>query len=137
MWVFFYGSYMNPKVLEAWHVRPHKMKVARLVNWTIAFCPFATLVPNEGDCVYGILCRVSSKDAELLYSRTELSEYKSTTVLVKTSEMEELSAACYVASPKAMIKPSPAYLRLIIDAAEVFHFPVNYIKKLKAVQKGV
>ena len=53
--VFFYGSYMNPRVLEEANLSPEPLMPATLEDYEIVIRPLANLVRSDGGRVYGVL----------------------------------------------------------------------------------
>lgn len=130
--VFLYGSYMDVNTLANWAVRPLWSEVARLDDWDITFSPYATLIPRTGVSVYGIVAELSRDDVERLYSRKELTDYRSVEVVVETRANKQVVARCYVCRPTETVTPSPEYLRLVVDTARKLGFPSAYIEKLNS-----
>ena len=132
VWIYFYGSYMDTVTLAGWRVRPLSFEVARLDDWDVTFSPHATLIPRAGDSVYGIVAELAESDVERLYSRTELADYKPVEVIVETATKKLVPAICYVSKPAENLKPSAAYLKLVVDTARKLGFPSAYLEKLSA-----
>ena len=128
--VYFYGSYMDTDTLSGWRVRPLSLEVARLDDWGVTFSPYATLIPRAGDSVYGIVAELTESDVERLYSRRELADYKPVEVIVETATKRRISAICYASKPSENLRPSPAYIKLVVDTARKLGFPPAYIEKL-------
>ena len=132
--VFFYGSYMDSETLAGWKVKPIEFEVARLDDYELAFCPFATLIPKKGSAVHGVLARLYREDVERLYSRVELADYKAVDVILETEKRKRVRASCFIAKPRKGMTPSPEYLQLLIKVAEKLCFPSDYVERMKRYQ---
>ena len=57
VWTFFYGSNMDPAVLESVDYRPEHIFTAKLSGYDIDINPLANLIRSDAHCVYGALDR--------------------------------------------------------------------------------
>ena len=130
LWVYIYGSYMDTDTLASFMVKPLSFEVARLDDWSVTFSPYATLIPKTSDYVYGIVAELTEGDVERLYSRAELADYKPVEVIVETASKRKVPATCYVSKPVEYLRPSPAYLGLVVNTARKLGFPSVYVEKL-------
>ena len=69
VWTFFYGSFMNSKVLAEADVHPAQPQMARLDGWELRIAPRATLIPAPDSCVYGILAQLTHPEIDKLYAK--------------------------------------------------------------------
>ena len=69
IWTFFYGSFMNSDVLAKADVHPTRRQMARLDGWELKIAPHATLIPAQGESVFGILAQLTHSDIDKLYTR--------------------------------------------------------------------
>ena len=131
VWVFFYGSFINREVLEEYDIDLGSFDVARLAGFDIAIAPFATLVPDDEHCVYGIVTRVPATKVRNLYSQDWVCAYQPEAVLVETTDGKQVSALCYIAPPDNT-KPTPSdYVSKIVAPAEEYGFPAWYVARLR------
>ncbi|HEV2118930.1 MAG TPA: gamma-glutamylcyclotransferase family protein [Candidatus Bathyarchaeia archaeon] len=121
--IFFYGSFMDLEVLRTLGVGPKTFETAELKNWNITFSPMATLVPSEGDSVYGTITELSQDEVRVLYARDDLKHYNPVDITVATKGNKRVPAQCYVSKPGTTEKPSVEYLQRVIHAAESLGFP--------------
>jgi hypothetical protein len=134
VWVFFYGSYINRKVLAEVGYTPEEWEVARLAGFDIVIRPLANLVRSEQHTVYGILATATHAELARLYAHAKdvLGEtYLPEAVLVQTLDGRWRPALCYIA---AAIEPRPAandYVDRIAGPAREFDFPAWYIKHIE------
>jgi hypothetical protein len=130
--VFFYGSYMNPKVLAEAGLAPERFDVARLDGYDIRIAPRANLVRAPGCSVYGLLTQATHDELARLYAHAKdvLGEtYLPYPVVVHTPEAQ-VPALCYIATAMAARAPDPAYVDRIVAPAREHGFPDWYIERL-------
>ncbi|MCG8460575.1 MAG: gamma-glutamylcyclotransferase [Holophagales bacterium] len=135
VWVFFYGSYMNPAVLREVDLIPEGFEVARLDGYDIRIAPRANLVPSSQHSVYGVLAEASHAELERLYAHAEqvLGEvYHPYPVLTQSASGSWFPALCYIASSMEPGQADLAYVGRIVDPARDFGFPSWYLERLEA-----
>ena len=140
VWVFFYGSYMNLKVLGEVDLVPGRWRVATLSGFDIRICPRANLVRSEKDCVYGVVATAKHRELDRLYAHAKdvLGEtYLPQAVISKTIDGEVVPALCYIAPDMRPAPAEPAYVDRIVAPAEEFGFPVWYVDRLRGFRGGV
>jgi hypothetical protein len=133
--VFFYGSYMNRRVLAEVDFAPARLEVARLDGYDIRIAPRANLVAAPGACVYGLLAEATHSELARLYAHAHdvLGEtYLPHPVLVQVAAGGWHPALCYIASEMALRPPDPAYVDRIVQPAREHAFPASYLARLEA-----
>ena len=134
VWVFFYGSYMNPDVLREVNIVPIDWEVARLHGFDISIRPRANLVRSEQHCVYGVVATATHGELARLYAHAKdvLGEvYLPYPVCVETRDGKSRPALCYMAPA---MDPRPAehgYLERILGPAREFGLPEWYVERLE------
>ena len=136
VWVFFYGSYMNLRVLEEVDYAPARWEVARVAGFDIVIRPRANLVRSDRHCcVYGIVATATHDELQRLYAHAQdvLGEtYLPEAVLAETRGGKFIPALCYIA-PR--IEPRPAdndYIDRIVGPAKELGFPDLYVDLLES-----
>jgi hypothetical protein len=135
VWTFFYGSYMNRRVLAEVDLVPERSEVARLWGFEIRIQPLANLVPADGACVYGLLATATHTELTRLYRHAEEvlgSLYLPEAVLVEAQDGASRPALCYLAQ---QMEPKPAaadYVDRILEPARELGFPSWYLARLES-----
>ncbi|QQG48691.1 MAG: gamma-glutamylcyclotransferase [archaeon] len=131
--VFFYGSFMSPKVLRDQGLSREvgAMEVATLEGFDVVLSPNATLVPSTKGVVYGVLAELTVDEIDLLYSRGWLSDYKPISINAKKKDGQEVTASCYVAPLRQNASPKPDYVSLLVETAKSYCFPSWYVERLR------
>lgn len=132
IWSFFYGAYMNLKVLKSLNVIPEKYEVAKLNGFDISIKPRANVLPSSQQCVYGIIAKISHDELNRLYAPNALGEmYLPQAVLVETLDGKWVSVICYIVPVMEPKEPTYDYVDKIITPAKELNFPEWYIKRLE------
>jgi hypothetical protein len=134
VWVFFYGSYMNPDVLREVNIVPVEWEVARLHGFDISIRPRANLVRSEQHCVYGVVATATHAELARLYAHAKdvLGEtYLPYPVSVETLDGKSRPALCYLAPAMDSRPAEHGYLERILGPAREFGLPAWYVERLK------
>jgi hypothetical protein len=134
VYVFFYGSYMNPDVLREVELVPVEWEVARLHGFDIAIRPRANLAPSEQHCVYGVVTTATHAQLARLYAHAKdvLGEtYLPFPVCVETLDGKSRPALCYMAPVMEPGPVEPEYLERILQPAREFRLPRWYVERLE------
>ncbi len=95
--IFFYGLYMDSRLLEGMGFRPKSVGAARLINHSLEIGERATLVPDSGRVAYGYLLDLEDDEVSELYSRPEVLDYRAESVeATLLSDGSKHRALCYV-----------------------------------------
>ena len=133
--VFFYGSYMNPRVLEEANLSPEPLTPATLEDFEIVIRPLANLVRSDRGHVYGALAFATHAEHERLYAHAREvlgGNYLPFPVVVRTRGGEHVPAFCYIAPA---LEPRPAsndYIDRIVQPAKLHGFPTSYVAHLES-----
>jgi AIG2 family protein len=131
--VFFYGSFMNTKVLEEKGVAPRATAAARLNDWALVFQPMANVIPASGEEVYGMVTTVDRESLENAYRGDPLETYEPRDVEVERLDGVTEAVCCYSAPRANETKPSAGYLELLIEAAREHALPDFWMERLSRV----
>jgi len=134
--VFFYGSFINRRVLADVDLLPADIEVARIWGFDIRIQPLANLVRSERHSVYGIVCKTTHRELDRLYTQDWVGTYLPEAVLVETQGGRLIPALCYIAPE---MEPAPAaddYVDRIVDPARKYGFPGWYIERLENFRNG-
>jgi len=135
IWTFFYGSYLNLKVLKEVDILPDQVEVARLNGYDIYINPLANLIRSDQHSVYGILATATHAELSRLYDHAEHilgGVYLPEAVLAETLEGAWIPALCYIAPS---LDPAPAtndYIDRIVSPGKELGFPTWYIERLES-----
>jgi hypothetical protein len=138
VFTFFYGSYINLKVLNEVNIYLENWEVARLPGFDIIIKPYANLIGSAKDCVYGILAQLTHNELKRLYSHAEEvfhELYQPEAVLVNTLNDKWVSALCYICHNMEERPADKNYIDIIVQPAKEYGFPLWYVEKLESFSK--
>lgn len=132
---FFYGSYINPRVLAEVELWPTAFEVARLHGWDIRIRPRANLLPDQSAEVHGLLFDATHAELERLYAhaRDVLGEvYLPEAVLAERLDGGSVPALCYICHDMQDAPADNAYVERIAAPAREFGFPDWYLERIES-----
>lgn len=93
----------------------------------------ATIVPESGARVYGVLWKITAHDEHRLdkYEGVRACLYDKRSILVQTAERATCQALVYTARGTSIGSPRPNYLEGIIEAATGAGLPHSYLEELR------
>ena len=129
--VFFYGTFMNPKVLAAYGIAAGEVLLAKLTDFELCIRPRVNLVASKGSVVYGSVARITPDDLDKIYSDLEkryglkyLPEPVLAEMLAGPTKIQP--ALCYIASYMPAAAPAPEYVKELADCARALNLPESY-----------
>jgi hypothetical protein len=93
--VFFYGLFMDEKVLEANGVVATARRIASVRDFAIRIGRRATLVREPGARAHGVVFALTHGELERLYGDVSLRDYKPEAILCELSDGTSAAALCY------------------------------------------
>jgi len=109
--VFFYGSFINRRVLAHGGLDAQRLEIARLWGFDILIETLATLVRSDRHCVYGVLTGASHTALAQLYGQGWLGNaYVPEAVVVETTDRRLVPALCFIAHERPPARPADDYL---------------------------
>jgi len=135
VWVFFYGSYINPKVLAEVNLELRDVQVASLGGFALTITPRANLVEETGACAYGIVATATHDELDRLYQHAEkvLGQlYRPRPVLVRSQDGQYRPALTYLCNDLSGELADGAYVDRILEPAREYGFPAWYIRHVES-----
>jgi cation transport regulator ChaC len=132
---FAYGSNMDVSQMCVRCPDSVLASVGSLAGWKFRINTrgVATIVPQDGSTVYGVLWRLSPADEESLdrYEGVGMGLYSKKTMDVRLSDGSRVHALVYVAEDDHPGTPRPEYLEGIVSAALRIGLPAPYVEELR------
>lgn len=148
VWYFAYSLHMDRGALERLGVPAARRVPGRLPNYRLVFNVLedrwfyrerrglANIVPARGHTVEGILCRIPESGVGTLDLDAGVSELKYYRKRVRVrADGDVVEAIAYAAWPDATsegLRPSPAYLNRLAEAADLTGVSADYREWLRA-----
>jgi len=136
IWVFFYGTIMNPPVLAEFGVTPGSVVPAKLAGFELSIRPRPNLARSERSQVFGSLMSVTHADLTRVYSSLQERfglEYLPEAVLVETLDGMLKPALCYVAPHMAPGPADQAFVRQLASCARAVGLPDWYASHIESL----
>lgn len=132
---FAYGSNMDEQQMYRRCMCPELMGLATLPGWRFRINSrgVATVVPEDGSTVYGVLWVIDEEDEQRLnrYEGVDAGYYVKRTETVYGEGEVALEALLYVATDDEPGSPRPGYLEWIVAAACRHGLPPWYVEELR------
>lgn len=132
---FAYGSNMDLVQMENRCERAATVGAATLAShrFIINSHGVATVVPDSGSNVQGLLWRITEEDERSLdhYEGVQEGVYHKAFLEIETPQGKKVTALVYIAADSAPGRPKPGYVEKIIAAAESCGLPKAYVDQLK------
>lgn len=132
---FAYGSNMDEEQMYRRCVSPGLVGLATLPGWRFRINSrgVATVVPEDGSTVYGVLWLIDESDEASLdrYEGVDAGYYVKRTETVYGEGEVAREALLYVATDDEPGSPWPGYLEWIVAAARRHGLPARYIEELQ------
>jgi hypothetical protein len=135
VWVFFYGTIMNPVVMQEFGVIPTEVLPAKAYGFDIAIRPRPTLVRSDRSIVFGSIISVTHQDLTTIYSGLEKNFgviYRPDAVLAVTRDEAIRPVLCYIAENITAAPPDPKFLQQLAQCVRTMGHPEWYAKHIEA-----
>jgi hypothetical protein len=129
VWVFFYGTFMNPGVLAEHGVIPAEVVPARLNGFELNVRPRVNLARTDSASVYGALAAVTHDDLARIYSNLEEVlglEYLPEPVLAEALNGALRPALCYIAPHMSDAPAERDYINQLAECVRAMGHPEWY-----------
>ena len=126
--VFFYGLFMDSQALRAKGLQPQADRTARVSGFALRIGPRATLVPDPGSCVYGIVMDLTHSEVEQLYAEPSVRVYRPEAVIAEPEGAPEVAALCFnLPAAPGVGERNPEYAARLRELAQRLRLPAQYI----------
>ena len=129
--VFFYGLFMDESLLASKGVRPTESTIGYVDGFGLHIGKRATLVPEANSRAYGVLMRITSEDAAVLYSEQSVADYVAEPVVVKLPGDIKVSAVSYNLPTARLSGTNSEYAAALLALATKLGLPDSYIAHIR------
>lgn len=124
---FFYGLFMDAAVLAAKGISAPSGRTGIVREWALRIGQRATMVPEPGRAVHGVVMPLPLSDLDRLYAETSVQMYRPVAVLVEGTDGTVVPALTYVLpEPPAPDERNPEYAAKLRALAERLGLPPEY-----------
>ena len=128
--VFFYGLFMDAAVLEAKGISSPGGRPGVVRDWTLRIGHRATLIPDPGRAVHGVLMSLPLPDLDRLYAEASVRMYRPVAVLVEARGTAVPALAYVLPEPPAPEERNPEYAAKLRALAERLGLPAQYTQSI-------
>ncbi len=129
--VFFYGLFMDRVALIAEGYHPGEARTVFLNEYELQVGERATLVPAEGQTVWGVVMALPASEVKRLYGGDSVSAYSPEAVMVSGPEGQSSPALCYNLMKFESEEPNEDYVHKLAALAEKLDLPEGYVSEIE------
>ena len=130
---FAYGSNMSRALMGMRCAGAQPLGRAMLAGWRFMINRdgHGTIAPRSGDCVHGVLWRLSMRDLAALnaYEGVDTGLYARRLMPVRHGS-RRVTALVYIARAGGKGRPRPSYVDVVVEAGRDWQLPEAYIRSL-------
>lgn len=132
--IFFYGLFMDRRLLTEKGLNPQTIGPAVLHGYRIHIGERATLLPSAASRAYGIVMDLPDEEADALYSEPSVRAYERERVRVTLlASNRDVEVDCYnLPGELGMAGANPAYAKELSRLAEALGFDPAYAREIAA-----
>jgi len=129
--VFFYGLFMDAAVLEAKGIsRTTGGRPGVVRDWALRIGRRATLIPDPGRAVHGVVTSLPLPDLDRLYAEAGVRMSRPVAVLVEARGAVAPALAYVLPEPPAPEERDPEYAATLRALAERLGLPAEYTRSI-------
>jgi hypothetical protein len=136
VWVFFYGTIMDPAAMKDFGVTPNQVVPARLGGFDISIRPRPNLGRSDTASVFGSLITLTHADLTTIYSGLAKNFgliYLPEAVLASTLDGALRPALCYIAPVMLDAAPDPTFVEQLAQCIRTMGLPEWYAAHVESL----
>jgi hypothetical protein len=137
MRIFFYGLFMDERLLAKRGIKPSGMKTGFVDGYELRIGERATLITRPGSRAYGVVMDILPGEAAELYAQESVADYLPEPVIVELMDGMQVKATCYNLPNDKSARASKAYARSLLEVATRLGFPDSYLDQIRQVQAAI
>jgi len=122
---------MDESLLTSKGVRPTESTIGYVDGFGLHIGKRATLLPEANSRAYGVLMKITSEDAAVLYSEPSVADYVAEPVVVKLPGNIQVSAVCYNLPAARLTGTNPEYAAALLTLATKLGLPDSYLGHIR------
>ena len=131
MKVFFYGLFMDERLLATKGIAPSGIRPGFVDGYGLRIGERATLVPRPGSRAYGVMMEIARDEIEQLYSEVSVADYLPEPVIVEVEDGKRLEATCYNLPGDKGTGANKEYAASLLELATRLGFPDSYLDQIR------
>lgn len=123
--VFFYGLYMDEKILKSKNVEPRNKRVAFANDYKLRIGNMATLLREKNSQAYGLVYSLTHDEIDILYKKSGLTDYISESILVELDDGSKITTLCCILlNPPTNNESNLEYFKKLKDCMKFYNLPI-------------
>ena len=131
MRVFFYGLFMDERLLATKGIKPTNTSVGFVNGYGLYIGERATLVRRPNSRAYGAIMDIAPDEAEELYAEDSVADYLPEPVTVELMDGTQVEATCYNLPSAKVTWTNKDYAESLLKVANRLGLPDSYIEQIK------
>lgn len=131
MRVFFYGLFMDEKLLATRGIEPSEVNLGFVDGYGLRIGERATLVHRPDSRAYGAVMDIAASEAAELYADESVADYIPEPVIVELMDGTQVEATCYNLPIDAVTGVNRKYAKSLLDVATRLDFPDSYLDQIR------
>ena len=135
MRVFFYGLFMDERLLAAKGIKPSQVNLGFVDGYGLRIGERATLVRRPDSRAYGAVMDIAPGEAAELYAEESVADYLPEPVVVELMDGTQVEAACYNLPEDKVTGANEEYAKSLLDVATRLDFPDSYLDQIRQARR--
>ena len=131
MRVFFYGLFMDERLLATKGITPADVKTGFVDGYRLRIGERATLVRRPDNRAYGAVMDIAPGEAVRLYAEASVADYVPEAVVVELMDGSQLDATCYNLPGDTSTAADRQYAEALLELATRLGFPDSYLEEIR------
>ena len=133
--VFFYGLFMDSKLLREQGYHPSGHQISKLEKYKLRLGERATLVMDQTEEVWGTVMSLPETELKSLYSAPSVADYRPIHIKCITEDSEEIAADVYILPKDYKLKPpkDAGYARQLYSICQKLSLPAYYLQNIEDI----
>ncbi len=131
MRVFFYGLFMDERLLATKGIKPTNVRLGFVDGYGLRIGERATLVRRPNDRAYGAVMDIAPNEATALYAEDSVADYLPEPVTVELMDGTEVEATCYNLPSAKVTGTNKDYAESLLEVASRLGFPDSYLDQIR------
>lgn len=131
MHVFFYGLFMDERLLARKQVAPKHAVVGYVEGFRLRIGERATLQRHAGTRAYGVMMDVAAEEVRDLYAENSVADYVPESVTVELADGSNTEATCYNLPDDKIAGTNQAYAKSLLELATRLDLPEPYLDQIR------
>ena len=135
MRVFFYGLFMDERLLAAKSIKPSEVNLGFVDGYVLRIGERATLVRRPDSHAYGAVMDIAPGEAAALYAEESVADYLPEPVVVELMDGTQVEATCYNLPEDKVTGANEEYAKSLLDVATRLDFPDSYLDQIRHARR--